>query len=142
MRTGFVRGSATVFADQKLLIVGGYRLVEAVDRLRAGLRLSAVIHCVTRESDASSRCFAAAIQDPKLLLVIRLVALSRTEHGKQLRRFCRELEIPFVECKRIPQPHALLFQIDDLQLHDALLRRRERVERRRHQIDDRVRSAS
>ena len=117
----------SLFADQTVLIVGGYRLPEAVDRLKAGLGLTDAIHCVTRESDASSRCFDAATRDPAILLVIRLVALSRTGHGKHLRRVCREREIPFVECKRIPQPHALIAQIEDLRLLDALARRRQLI---------------
>ena len=61
------------------------------------------------------------------MLAIWLCGLSRTNHGRQLRAICKRLGIPWLNCRRIPHPHLLSAQVDELRLLDSIERRRSYV---------------
>lgn len=110
-------------ADLNVLLVGGDSRPELVRRLRRDLRLESVVHCPTRKSDASSRCFEYKLNDPSLVLVVCARGLTRTHHGACLHRMCRELSIPLLDCYHLPHPEALLAAIVRSRLSDAVMRR-------------------
>lgn len=108
---------------QTILVVGGHRQSDALARLQTGLGLGAIAHCETRKADASPRAFESQLRRPGLLLAIWVLGLSRTQHGEHLHAACRELGIPFIDCRRIPQPHVLVARLGALRLGTALERR-------------------
>jgi hypothetical protein len=112
---------------QHLLVVGGDRRGEALRRLEVDLALSSVRHCVTRKEDASPRAFAKSLYDPKLLLVVWVLGLSRTDHGRHLHRICRSLGLPWIDCRRIPNPRVLVARLSGLRIGEALRNRRGRI---------------
>jgi hypothetical protein len=113
----------SVLRGQTVVVVGGNRRDGALARLRAALDLAEVIHCPTRKSDASSRCFEPSLHRLGVVLVVWVLGLSRTHHGEHLHQRCRELGIPYIDTFRIPHPNALLAKIEDLRLLDALKHR-------------------
>lgn len=112
-----------VLRGQRVLIVGGDPRPSAIERLREQLELASVEHCATKESDASPRAFARRLDRLDPLLVIWICGLSRTSHGIYLHARCRELEIPHVDCIRIPHPNTLLAEVLRLRLLGSLRRR-------------------
>lgn len=109
---------------QTLLVVGGDPRPQALRRLEEAFDLGSVVHCPTRKVDASPRSFLSHLGNPKLMLVVWALGLSRTAHGTELHRRCRQLEIPWVDSFRIPHPNLLAARLVELHLLDALLRRR------------------
>jgi hypothetical protein len=91
-----------------VLLVGGERRHEAIDRLRSALGLRNAVHVATRRVDPSARCFASALRNPELVLVVCIRALCRTQHGKDLRAMCRQAGLPWLDTSRIPHPRQLL----------------------------------
>jgi len=114
----------SVLRGQKIIVVGGDRREGALARLAAAFDLSGVIHCRTRKTDASPRCFESRLHDPRVALVIWVAGLSRTNHGEQLHLRCRALGIPWVDCFRIPHPNALAARVAELHLLNAIRDRR------------------
>ena len=108
-----------------LTIVGGDARRESLARLKRDFALDRVVHCPTNRTDPSSRSFDRALRDPGVVLVVWVLGLSRTNHGKQLHALCRNLGIPWVDTFRIPHPHSLEAQVDELRLTSAIERRRE-----------------
>ncbi len=82
---------------QRVLIIGGDRRETAVARLARDLELAEVVHCPTRESDASPRRFETQFRSPDFVLVIWVLGLSRTHHGIQVHRLCREHGVPWID---------------------------------------------
>lgn len=118
----------TLLSGQKILVIGGQPREQALRRLQHELALRSVVHCATRQADASARSFAAQLCAPDILLVIWVRGLSRTNHGNVVHEQCRSLEIPWIDCARIPHPRALVAAIERLRLIPALQRRRERID--------------
>jgi hypothetical protein len=110
-----------------ILVVGGERREDARLRLQTRLGLLEVVHCPTRAQDASPRAFLPQIHDPSLLLVVCLLGVSRTHHSKQVHALCRDLELPFVDCARMPHPNQLVANLVRLRLGTALLKRAARI---------------
>lgn len=114
----------SALAEDVGVVVGGDRRDGALARLRTSLDLADVIHCRTRKSDASSRCFEPSLHRLGVVLVVWVLGLSRTHRGEHLHQGCRELGIPYIGTYRIPHPNALLAKIEELHLLDALKQRR------------------
>lgn len=114
-----------VLRGQKLLIIGGDPREQALQRLRQGFELRSVVHCATRQTDASAQSFAAQLRAPDNLLVIWVCGLSRTNHGAFVHEQCRSLDIPWIDFMRIPHPHTLVAALERLHLVPALQRRRK-----------------
>jgi hypothetical protein len=112
-----------VLRGQCVLIVGGDPRPTAIERLRKQLELASLEHCATKEGDASSRAFARRLDRLDPLLVIWICGLSRTSHGIYLHARCRELEIPHVDCIRIPHANTLVAEVLRLRLLGSLRRR-------------------
>lgn len=110
-----------------IAIVGGDARDAQVRRLHRVFALRDVVHCPTRQSDASPRRFESALHRPGIVLVIWLCGLSRTSHGKQLRAICRQLGLPWIDSPRIPHPHLLVARVAELHLLEAIERRRALV---------------
>jgi hypothetical protein len=110
-----------------IAIVGGDVRDAQVSRLRRVFALRDVIHCTTRQTDASPRRFQSALLRPRIVLVIWLCGLSRTNHGKQLRAICRQLGLPWLDSPRIPHPHLLAARVAELHILEAIERRRALV---------------
>lgn len=91
-----------------VLLVGGERRHEALERLRSTLGLRNVVHCATRRVDPSARRFASALCNPALVLVVCIRGLCRTQHGKDVRAMCRQRGLPWLDTSRIPHPRQLL----------------------------------
>lgn len=108
-----------------LTIVGGDARRESLARLKKDFALDRVVHCPTKRTDPSSRCFDRALRSSGVVLVVWVLGLSRTNHGKQLHALCRILGIPWVDTFRIPHPHSLEARVDELRLISAIERRRE-----------------
>lgn len=111
--------------DLKLLLVGGDPRPNAVENIERILRLEEAIHCPTRKSDASGWRFASKLRTPRLALVVCARGLTRTQHGSDLHDWCRELEIPLLNCNHLPHPNALIAAIVNARLTNAVLRRCE-----------------
>lgn len=116
-------------AGRVLLVVGGDPRPEAIGRLKAELHLGEILHCPTRKSDASSRAYRSALFSKNLALVVCARGLCRTQHGKDLHGLCRDLDIPLLDCFRIPHPAALVAAVLVNRLVGAVVRRCERDER-------------
>ncbi len=110
-----------------IAIVGGDPREHSLARLRDQFDRSRIVHCPTIRNDASARAFEAALRRPDVVLVVWLCGLSRTNHGRQLRSICRRLDLPWVDCLRIPYPHILTSRIVELHLLDAIVRRRAQL---------------
>ena len=91
-----------------ILLVGGERRPEAINRLKSALGLRDGVHCATRRVDPSTHCFASALRNPELVLVVCIRGLCRTQHGKDLRAMCRQAGLPWLDTTRIPHPRQLL----------------------------------
>lgn len=113
---------------QRIVVVGGEPRAAALARIATSLGLAEIIHCPTRRSDASPRCFASQLRAPGIALVVWALGLSRTHHGEELHRQCRLLRLPWVDFFHIPHPNALVARIASLRLLDALTQRRALVE--------------
>lgn len=111
---------------ESIIIVGGPRRDEALDRLRDAFDLREVIHCPTCKNDASTRSFKARLESPGIVLAIWVLGLSRTDHGKHLHRLCRTAGIPWIDCYRIPHPNRLAADIREFHLLDAIRARSNR----------------
>lgn len=109
----------------KLLLVGGDPRPNAVDNIETKLGLEEAIHCPTRKSDASAWRFASKLYTPRLALVVCARGLTRTQHGSDLHEWCRQLEIPLLNCNHLPHPNALIAAIATARLTSAVLRRCE-----------------
>jgi hypothetical protein len=120
MNTSGYQHALHALRGQSIIVVGGDRRDEALDRLRAAFDLREVIHCPTCKNDASSRSFEARLHSPGIVLAIWVLGLSRTHHGKHLHRLCRSAEIPWVDCFRIPHPNRLAAEICELHLLEAI----------------------
>lgn len=127
MNTNSQEALRSTLHGQRVLIVGGDRREQSLERLQSELKLAAVVHCPTRKSDASPRRFEARLREPGFVLVVWVLGLSRTHHGTFLHRICRELGLPWIDCSRIPHPSMLLAQIERLRIADALVRRRSQI---------------
>jgi hypothetical protein len=107
-----------------IALVGGDPRPAHLARLKRAFGLLDVIHCPTRQSDPSPRCFLAALHRPDLVLVVWLCGLSRTNHGKQLRAICNSQCVPWLNCLHVPHPNLLAALIHEHRLLDPILRRR------------------
>ena len=116
-------------ADTKILLVGGDPRHEVAARIQSGLNLAAVVHRPTRKSDASSWRFASALKANCYSLVICARGLTRTQHGSDLHEFCRKLELPLLNCKRLPHPNIIIPAIVHARLTSSVLRRCEELKR-------------
>lgn len=119
-----VRGA---LAGRAMLVVGGDLRPEATGRLKADLDLGQIVHRPTRKSDASSRCYRSALFSKDLALVVCARGLCRTQHGRDLHRLCRALNIPLVNFFHIPHPAALVAAVVAHRLVGALVRRCEQI---------------
>ena len=121
------RSILSVLEGQRIVVVGGDRREGALTRLRTSLDCADVIHCPTRKSDSSSRCFEPSLHRLGVVLVVWVLGLSRTHHGEHLHQRCRKLGIPYIDTYRIPHPNALLARIEQLRLLDALQQRAQKL---------------
>lgn len=106
-----------------VLLVGGERRHEGIDRLTSALGLRRAIHCATRRVDPSAHCFAAGLGNPELVLVVCIRGLCRTQHGKDLRAMCRQAALPLLDTSRIPHPRQLLATLARGTVGKAVLQR-------------------
>ena len=106
-----------------VLLVGGERRHEAIDRLRSALGLREVVHCATRRVDPSAHCLSSALRNPKLVLVVCIRGLCRTQHGKDVRALCRDAGLPWIDTLRIPHPRLLLAALAGGPVGKAVLQR-------------------
>lgn len=111
----------------RVLVVGGDPRAKAILKLKLELGISEVVHCPTRPSDASDRCFRHALFHPELVLVICCRGLTRTNHGDRLHRVCRQLGLPWLDCDKIPHANQLLHLLSDRHLIGAIERRKREV---------------
>lgn len=109
---------------QRLLVIGGDPREKAIARLARDLELAEVVHCPTRQSDASPRRFESQFRAPDFVLVVWVLGLSRTHHGIHVHRLCREAGLPWIDCWRIPNAGVLIAQIARLGVLAAIQRRR------------------
>ncbi len=110
-----------------ILVVGGDRRDASIARLKTALHLKEVVHCETRESDASARRFAAALAKPGVLLAVAVRGHSRTHHAQELHRLGRAIGLPVIDCYHIPHPNRLANDIERLRLLDSIARRAGRA---------------
>lgn len=111
--------------DLKLLLVGGDPRPNAIKNIESKLGLEEAIHCPTRKSDASAWRFVSKLRTPRLALVVCARGLTRTQHGSDLHDWCRELEVPLLNCNHLPHPNALVAAIVNARLTNRVLRRCE-----------------
>lgn len=107
---------------RKIVLVGGDRREDALRRLEGAFELAGVIHCRTRQADPSSRSFRFRLLEPGIALVVWAFGLTRTNHGRELRRLCQGIGIPFIATRHIPHPNRLVEEITSLNLLPALMR--------------------
>lgn len=106
-----------------VLLVGGERRHEAIDRLRSALGLREAVHCATRRVDPSAHCFSSALRNPGLVLVVCIRGLCRTQHGRDVRALCRHAGLPWIDTSRIPHPRQLLSTLAGGPVGKAVLQR-------------------
>lgn len=106
-----------------VLLVGGERRHQAIDRLSYALGLREAVHCATRRVDPSAHCFSSALRNPELVLVVCIRGLCRTQHGKDVRELCRYAGLPWIDTSRIPHPRQLLAALAGGPVGKAVLQR-------------------
>lgn len=109
-----------------IAIVGGNQRRTHVERLSRAFELDGLLWVPTRESDASSRRFAAVIQREELTLVVSLHGLLRHQHTHDLRDMCRRFDVPLLPYWRSPHPAGLAAALVAQHMLDAIRARRGR----------------
>jgi hypothetical protein len=109
--------------DQRMIVVGGDRRDQQLNRLCTAFALREVIHCPCRKTDASPRSFESSLHAPGIVLAVWALGLSRTHHGEHLHCRCRSMGIPWVDCYKIPHPNRLAQDICELRLIEPILAR-------------------
>ncbi|NUQ52538.1 MAG: hypothetical protein HUU19_07560 [Phycisphaerales bacterium] len=109
-----------------IAIVGGDQRRTHVERLSQAFELDGLLWVPTRESDASSRRFAAVIRREELTLVVSLHGLLRHQHTHDLRAMCRRFNIPLLSYWRSPHPAGLAAALVAQHMLDAIRARRGR----------------
>lgn len=106
-----------------VLIVGGDPRQLHVARLNQAFGSTDFLHHATSKHDPSSRSFARLVDLPKVVLVVVLRCLTRSQHARDLHRLCRERGIPLLNVSRMPHPEALLPALTHARLDFAVIRR-------------------
>jgi hypothetical protein len=127
MNTSTCQHILRALRGQTIIVIGGDRRDEAIERLQRTFDLFDVVHRPTRKSDASPQRFTAALRRSNVVLAIALRGLLRTHHGKQLHTICRLLGIPLIDCFHIPHPNKLMAEIVHLRLLDVIMNRGRRA---------------
>lgn len=104
----------------KIAVVGGNERRTHIERLSQAFELDRLLWVPTRETDASPRRFASALEREGLVLVVSLHGLLRHQHTHDLRALCRRQGIPLLVYWRSPHPSGLAAAIVAQHLIDAI----------------------
>lgn len=96
------------FCGDSILVIGGDKRPESVQRLKKRLGLDKVEWIATRQSDPTPQRFCHIIADPSVGLVVALIGLIRHQHARDISRLCRKYEKPLLRLHRSLSVAALI----------------------------------